>query len=289
MARPRGRPPGTTGRAAVLSPNQVRHAFRVARTRGRHAARAEAALAMSIGLGLRAKELAGLKWADVYDEAGKVRPVVHLKAAYTKGGRTRDVFVSSPALRRVLGEVRRARLARQRHGLAGGVVPQSEGRRDDGRLDGAVSEGALRRGRDSRRVLAQRAAHADHAAGRARHRPEVDREIAGHTSIRTTTMYIEANPKRLARILQGVTFEIRSIRAPRNVRFWTKRTIRNRCRVCPLLGVVSTGRRNTGGQLAINNDDGLPNARPIAFGDSPRNQLSHNTIFSAAPIPLRSH
>ena len=27
---------------------------------------------------------------------------MHLKAAYTKGGRTRDVFVSSPALRRVL-------------------------------------------------------------------------------------------------------------------------------------------------------------------------------------------
>ena len=86
MARRRGRPPGTTGRAAVLSPNQIRHAFRVARTRGRHAARAEAALAMSLGLGLRAKELAGLRWADVYDEAGKVRPVVHLKAGYTKGG-----------------------------------------------------------------------------------------------------------------------------------------------------------------------------------------------------------
>ena len=38
-----------------------------------------------------------------------------------------------------------------------------------------------------------------------------------------------------------------------------------------------------GGQLAINTNDSLPNARPIAFGDSPRNQLSHNTIFSAAP------
>ena len=83
MARRRGRPPGTTGRAAVLSPNQVRHAFRVARTRGRHAARAEAALAMSLGLGLRAKELAGLRWADVYDEAGKVRPVVHLQGRPT--------------------------------------------------------------------------------------------------------------------------------------------------------------------------------------------------------------
>ena len=31
-------------------------------------------------------------------------------------------------------------------------------------------------------------------------------EIAGHTSIRTTVMYVEANPKRLARILQDVTF-----------------------------------------------------------------------------------
>ena len=37
------------------------------------------------------------------------------------------------------------------------------------------------------------------------------------------------------------------------------------------------------GQLAINAYDGLPNARPIVFGNSPRNQLSHNTIFSAAP------
>ena len=37
-------------------------------------------------------------------------------------------------------------------------------------------------------------------------------EIAGHTSIRTTAMYVESNPKRLARILQDVTF--RSVRCP---------------------------------------------------------------------------
>jgi hypothetical protein len=35
---------------------------------------------------------------------------------------------------------------------------------------------------------------------------------------------------------------------------------------CRYWGVVSTGRRNTGDQLAINNDDGLPNARPMAVG-----------------------
>jgi integrase/recombinase XerD len=102
MTNRRGRPRGTTGRAAVLSPAQVRHVLRVARARGRHAERAEAALAMSLGLGLRAKELASLKWADVYDDSGRVRQVLHLRAAYTKGGKTRDVFASSPALRKVL-------------------------------------------------------------------------------------------------------------------------------------------------------------------------------------------
>jgi hypothetical protein len=45
---------------------------------------------------------------------------------------------------------------------------------------------------------------------------------------------------------------------------------------------------NTGGQPAINNSDGLPNVRPIAFSESLRNQLSHNVIFSAALVPPRN-
>jgi hypothetical protein len=57
---------------------------------------------------------------------------------------------------------------------------------------------------------------------------------------------------------------------------------------CLLLSVISTGRRNTGGQLAINNDDGLPNGRPIAFSEPLRNQLFHNAIFSAALVPPRN-
>jgi site-specific recombinase XerC len=31
-------------------------------------------------------------------------------------------------------------------------------------------------------------------------------EIAGHSRIRTTAVYVEANPRRLARILQDVTW-----------------------------------------------------------------------------------
>ena len=42
-------------------------------------------------------------------------------------------------------------------------------------------------------------------------------------------------------------------------------------------------------QLTINNDDGLPNARPNGFSKSLRNQLSHNVIFSADLVPPRNH
>src|SRR5450830_120237 len=34
-------------------------------------------------------------------------------------------------------------------------------------------------------------------------------------------------------------------------------------------------------------DDGLPNARPIALSDSPDCQRSHNSVFSAAVKPRR--
>jgi hypothetical protein len=80
----------------------------------------------------------------------------------------------------------------------------------------------------------------------------------------------------------------RTLEERRNVRFGSN-SGQTRARLdCPLCAVISTGRRNTGGQLAKSNDDGLPNARPIVFSESLRNQLSHNTIFSAAFVPSRN-
>jgi integrase len=70
MARRRGRPRGTSGWAAVLSRLQIRHVFRTAKSRSRDPARAAAVLPLSVGLGLRAKELAGLRWADVTTRRG---------------------------------------------------------------------------------------------------------------------------------------------------------------------------------------------------------------------------
>jgi len=161
---------------------------------------------MSIGLGLRAKELTSLTWADVYDEEGRVRKVLHLRAAYTKGGKTRDVFVSSPALRRVLerygerdwlGSARASQAALFASQKGGPMTACSMARflkalyREAG-IAGASSH-------SGRRTLITRLAERG-----------IDlksiAQIAGHTSIRTTAMYVEANPTRLARILQDVTF-----------------------------------------------------------------------------------
>jgi integrase/recombinase XerD len=202
----RGRPPGTSGRAAVLTRAQVRQVFRVARNRDRLGDRAEAVFALSIGLGLRAKELAALKWADVYEADGKVRPVVHLKAAYTKGARTRDVFVSSSPLRKVLaryGEERWVMSARSSQAplfasqKGGHLTAASMARflkclyREAG-LTGASSHSGRR---TLITGLAERGVDLKAIA-----------EIAGHATIRTTAMYVESNPRRLARILQDVSW-----------------------------------------------------------------------------------
>jgi len=62
----------------VLSPGQVRTVLRIARARERLAPRSAAAFALSVGLGLRAKELAALRWSDVFEESGAPRDVLHL-------------------------------------------------------------------------------------------------------------------------------------------------------------------------------------------------------------------
>ena len=100
----RGRPRGTTGKAAALSPAQIKQVFRAAR-RVRHGDRAEVALALSIELGLRASELAALDWSDVYNPDGTVRSAIYVERAYTRGSKTR-VVVSSPKLRSLLADYR---------------------------------------------------------------------------------------------------------------------------------------------------------------------------------------
>ncbi len=202
----RGRPRGTSGRAAVLTRAQVRQVFRIARARTRHADRAEVVFALSLGLGLRAKELASLKWGDVYEADGKVRPIVHLKAAYTQGAKTRDVFVSSPALRKVLARYGEGRLMLSAQRSQTALFPSQKG--------GHMTAASMARFLKYLYREAGVASASSHSGRRTLITGLAERgvdlkaiaEIAGHSTIRTTAMYVESNPKRLARILQNVTF-----------------------------------------------------------------------------------
>ena len=54
----RGRPAGKSGQAPVLNPDEIKRVFKIAQSRTRFSARPEAALFISIYLGLRAKEMA---------------------------------------------------------------------------------------------------------------------------------------------------------------------------------------------------------------------------------------
>jgi len=206
MAKRRGRPRGTTGRAAVLTASQVRHVLRVARARTRFSARAEAVVAMSLGLGLRAKELAGLKWTDVYDAEGRVRPVLHLRPAYTKGGKTRDVFLSSPALRRALVKYAEGRWLLSAKSSQAPLFPSQK--------VGPMTAASMARFIKALYREAGLTGASSHSGRRTLITRLAERgvdlkaiaEIAGHSSIRTTAVYVESNPRRLARILQDVTW-----------------------------------------------------------------------------------
>lgn len=204
--RRRGRPPGTTGQAPVFTEQQIKLVFRVARARPHHALRAELTFALSISLGLRAKEIASLRWADVYDAAGNVRETLHLKAAYTKGAKTRDVFLSSARLRQLLEKYAAAsgawlasipttpllRSQKRGHMTAGSVARFLKELYREAGLPQASSH-------SGRRTLITQLAE------RGIDLKSISR-IAGHSNVRTTAMYVEANPLRLSRILKDVTW-----------------------------------------------------------------------------------
>jgi integrase/recombinase XerD len=109
--RQRGRPKGLVGKAAILGSAQIKEVLRVARREGRYTDRAEIALALSIEVGLRAIELAALKWTDIYNSDGTVRQTIIVRRAYLKGAQSSVELVDSPKLRNLLADYREKQMA----------------------------------------------------------------------------------------------------------------------------------------------------------------------------------
>jgi integrase/recombinase XerD len=85
MAKHPGSRPKRLGKSApCFNPVQVKRAVETARSL-RYADRAELLVTMSISFGLRASELASMKWSDVYDSHGSVRRVITATRAFLPG------------------------------------------------------------------------------------------------------------------------------------------------------------------------------------------------------------
>jgi integrase/recombinase XerD len=200
----RGRPIGISGQAPVLKPNEVGTVLRVARSRSRLPERSEVVLCISLYLGLRAKEIASLKWGDVYEDDGQPRQILRLKSAYTKGAKARDVYLTAPQLRKVLTaygwkyhplKTPESSLFRSQKG--GNMTPSSMARF----LKTLYAEAGLNKASShtGRRTfitsLAERGIDLKAIS-----------VLAGHSNIRTTALYVDANPERLSRILSDVAW-----------------------------------------------------------------------------------
>ena len=79
--------------AQTLSDAQFRKVLHYCRTR-RHANRDMTIFMVSFFAGLRAKEIAALKLADVFNDDGNVREQFTLACDQTKGGQRRTVFIN---------------------------------------------------------------------------------------------------------------------------------------------------------------------------------------------------
>jgi len=100
--------------AQTLTDAQLRRVLHYCRSR-RHPLRDETIILTSFYAGLRAIEIAALKYADVYDEQGTVRDQFTLRATQSKGGRTRTVYIGNK-LKRALKEYQ-ASIVRQRQDM----------------------------------------------------------------------------------------------------------------------------------------------------------------------------
>ncbi len=86
--------PAKIRRATSLRPGQFKHLIRVASATDRMSERDVLLLWLTHTTGLRVTELAQLEISSVLYPSGAVRSEVHLSSTITKGGRTRDVYLT---------------------------------------------------------------------------------------------------------------------------------------------------------------------------------------------------
>jgi integrase len=187
--------------AKVLGVTDMRRAIRVAAQR-RHACRNKAIVLLSFKAGLRAGEIAALKWAMVLDARGRVGRFIELPACIAKKGSGRRIPLG-PELIAALRQ-----LLRQQHTWEGPVIKSSRGRHMTAKAvvnwftalyRTAGFEGCS--SHSGRRTFVTRAARLITKAGGSLRDVQ---QLAGHRSIQTTQGYIEGDAHAQHRLIRMI-------------------------------------------------------------------------------------
>lgn len=95
------RPFDTHGKASVVNGSSFKRLL-ASSSIGQFGERNSLVLLISYLIGLRAKEIASLNFSDVYENNGSVREVLILRGSYTKGSKSRTVYLSNKNLVKAL-------------------------------------------------------------------------------------------------------------------------------------------------------------------------------------------
>lgn len=193
------RPANPRGRAPTF--NEVEFYDIVDSFNHKHQVRDRAIFMISFFVGLRAKEIAGLKLGDVLHPSGEIRNDVKLRAELTKGFKTREAFLEKEDLRRALREYLTVREAAGRFTSDAPLFMSQKG--------GHFSANTMQKlfARLYMRAGFRGTSHSGRRSFATRlNEKGVDlrsiQVLMGHAFVSTTQIYVETSPERLRKFVR---------------------------------------------------------------------------------------
>ena len=186
------------GQAKVLNHDELKRVYAVAAA-SRNGNRDVCIIDFSFRLGLRVKEIAALMLDDILDGNGKVRDSFHLKADQAKGDKGRTIYLTNKKLRKNLeaylaergNDPNRHLFKSQKTAFSANTMQMLIKRLyEKAGIKGAKSH-------SGRRTFATRLIEAGYDI-------KSVSVLMGHSSIQTTSRYINENPVRLAEMVANL-------------------------------------------------------------------------------------
>lgn len=193
------------GKAKVLSDAEFKRVLKTL-TGEPHAERNTALLYLSVGLGLRVKEIAALSISDVIDSRGEMREEINLLRRMTKGGRQRCVYLTSQKVRAALQAYLDYRCRDPRR-VVTPALPLFESNKGNrftpNSLQQVFKRLYVQAGIDGASSHSGRRTFATRLIEKGIDIKAVSR-LMGHSSVAMTAEYVEDNPTRLKNIARDV-------------------------------------------------------------------------------------